>query len=328
MADLFFERAAGVSDLPALDALDSGLRPIIAGGNPFLQNIRMENTTLTARRDNWIRSEQMNVELEGEVDLLYDRQTQDLALVGDLQAVRGSLGFGPRGLRKQFQVDGGTVRFLGTPGLNPDLDLTASEPVRTPEGDRLTIIAEVTGTLVSPRVALRSDEVGFTEDDLLSYLWFGRPTYALTSDQSEAVGAGLAVGLNTLSSGLGTVMTQGLGLDFLGLPFHHPAGSGVAGVAQRQQRARGSGYDGGRDRLLRGRRYLPDAAVPARVGAGRWRGKLPRNPFRVGGVPRVHATILLRGPVLQGSFRGLRRVRSADQEGAGTLDLPRLELLI
>ena len=215
VADLFFERAAGVSDLPALDALDSGLRPIIAGGNPFLQNIRMENTTLTARRDNWIRSEQMNVELEGDVDLLYDRQTQDLALVGDLQAVRGSLGFGPRGLRKQFQVDEGTVRFLGTPGLNPDLDLTASEPVRTPEGDRLTIIAEVTGTLVSPRVTLRSDEAGFTEDDLLSYLWFGRPTYALTSDQSEAVGAGLAVGLNTLSSGLGTVMTQGLGLDFL-----------------------------------------------------------------------------------------------------------------
>ena len=215
VADLFFERAAGMSDLSALDASDFGSLPIIAGGNPFLQNIRLENTTLTARRDNWIRSEQMNVELEGQVDLLYDRQTQDLALVGDLQAVRGSLGFGPRGLRKQFQLDGGTVRFLGTPGINPDLDLTASQPVRTPEGDRLTIIAEVTGTLISPQIVLRSDEGGFTEDDLLSYLWFGRPTYALTSDQSEAVGAGLAVGLNTFSSGLGTVVAQGLGLDFL-----------------------------------------------------------------------------------------------------------------
>ena len=215
VADLFFERSAAVADLPVVDATAFGFRPFIAGENLFLQNIRMENTTLTARRDNWIRSEQMNVELEGELDLLYDRQTQDLALVGALQAVRGSLAFGPRGLRKQFQVDGGTVRFLGTPGINPDLDLTASEPVRTPEGDRLTIIAEITGTLVSPRVALRSDEAGFTEDDLLSYLWFGRPTYALTSDQSEAVGAGMAVGLSTLSSELGAVMTQGLGLDFL-----------------------------------------------------------------------------------------------------------------
>ena len=77
------------------------------------------------------------------------------------------------------------------------------------------IIAAVTGTLLSPRVALRSDEAGFSDDDLLSYLWFGRPTYALTSDQSEAVGAGMAVGLSTLSSELGAVMTQGLGLDFL-----------------------------------------------------------------------------------------------------------------
>ncbi len=215
VVDLFFERSAGLADLPVADTTAFGFRPFIAVENPFLQNIRMENTTLTARRDNWIRSEQMNVELEGDLDLLYDRQSQELALVGVLQAVRGSLAFGPRGLRKQFQVDGGTVRFLGASGFNPDLDITASEPVRTPEGDRLTIIAAVTGTLLSPRVALRSDETGFSEDDLLSYLWFGRPTYALTSDQTEAVGAGMAVGLNIFSSELGTMMTQGLGLDFL-----------------------------------------------------------------------------------------------------------------
>ena len=215
VADLFFERAAGLADLSVADTTAFGFRPLIAGVNPFLQNIRMENTTLTARRDNWIRSEQMDVELEGALELLYDRQTQDLALVGALQAVRGSYAFGPRGLRKQFQVDGGTLRFLGTPGINPDLDLTASEPVRTPEGDRLTIIAGVTGTLIAPRVELRSDEAEFTEDELLSYLWFGRPTYALTSGQSEAVGAGMALGLSGLSSELGNVVTQGLGLDFL-----------------------------------------------------------------------------------------------------------------
>jgi hypothetical protein len=215
VADLFFERAGGLADFPAVGTTAFGSLPIIASENAFLQNIRMENTRLTARRDNWIRSEQMNVELEGSLDLLYDRRTQELALVGALQAVRGSVSFGPQALRKQFQVDGGTVRFLGTSGFNPDLDITASEPVRTPEGDRLTIIAAVTGTLLSPRVTLRSDEPGFSEDDLLSYLWFGRPTYALNSNQSEVVGAGMAVGLSIFNSGLGTVMTQGLGFDFL-----------------------------------------------------------------------------------------------------------------
>jgi autotransporter translocation and assembly factor TamB len=215
VADLFFERSPGLADLPVVDATSFGFIPLVAGGNPFLQNIRLENTTLTARRDNWIRSEEMNVELEGDLDVLYDRQSQDLTLVGALQAVRGSLTFGPLPLRKQFQVDGGTLRFLGTPGINPDLDLTASEPVRTPEGDRLTITASVTGTLISPQLALTSDETGFTEDDLLSYLWFGRPTYALTADQSGAVGAARAVGLSAFSSGLGSVMTQQLGFGFL-----------------------------------------------------------------------------------------------------------------
>ena len=218
VSDLLFERSIGLEDLSVADTTAAVSRSFIGGQSLFLQNIRMENTTLTVRRNTWIRGEEMNVQLSGEVDLLYDRQSQDLALVGTLEAVRGSFGLGRRALRKQVQVDGGTLRFLGTPGINPDLDITGRELIRTPEGDRLTIIASVTGTLLAPRVELSSDEVGFSEEELLSYLWFGRPTYALTSDQSEAVGAGMAIGLNTLSSELGAVMAEGLDfLDYLSI---------------------------------------------------------------------------------------------------------------
>ena len=220
VSDLFFERSAGLAASSAVDTTALGFRPFIAGENPFLQNIRMENTTLTVRRDSWIRSELMNVELDGELDLLYDRQNQDLALVGSLGAVRGSYLYGLSAFRRQFQVDGGTLRFLGTPGIDPDLNLTATNDIRTPEGDRFTITAAVTGTLVSPRVALSSEEPGFTEDDLLSYLWFGRPTYALTSGQSQALGTAAigalgTLGLSSFSNQLGAVVTQELGLDFL-----------------------------------------------------------------------------------------------------------------
>ena len=219
VSDLFFERRAGVVDLTLADTTAVRFQPFIGGQNPFLQNIRMENTTLTVRRNTWIRSEVMDVELDGELDLLYDRQTQDLALVGSLEAIRGSYALGVGYLRRQFQVDGGTVRFLGTPGFNPDLNLTASNDIRTPEGDRFTITAGVTGTLLSPRVALSSEEPGFTEDDLLSYLWFGRPSYALTSGQSQTLGTAAAatvtLGLSSFSNELGTVVTQGLGLDYL-----------------------------------------------------------------------------------------------------------------
>jgi len=220
VSDLFFERSAGLAASSVVDTTAVGFRPFIAGENPFLQNIRMENTSLTVRRDNWIRSELMDVELDGELDVLYDRQNQDLALVGSLEAIRGSYSVGYSAFRRQFQVDGGTLRFLGTPGIDPDLDLTATYDVRTPEGDQLTIIAGVTGTLVSPRVAFSSEESGFNEDDLLSYLWFGRPTYALTSGQSQALGTAAigalgTLGLSSFSNQLGAAVTQELGLDFL-----------------------------------------------------------------------------------------------------------------
>ena len=158
------------------------------------------------------------MELDGDLQVLYDRLTQDLALVGTLQAVRGSYGaFG-----RQFQVQGGTLRFLGTPGINPDLNIQASNRVRSAQGESFDIIAGVTGTLVSPRIGLSSDQAGITEDDLLSYLYFGRPTYALTSGQSRAVGAallgsGMTLGISTLSNRLGAAVAQGLGLgvDYL-----------------------------------------------------------------------------------------------------------------
>ena len=224
VSDLFFERSAALADLSPLDATAGGSQPFAASQNLFLQNIRMENTTLTVQRDSWIRGEQMSVELDGQLEVLYDRQSQDLTLVGVLEAVRGSYALeilGSSGFTRQFQVAGGTVQFLGTPGFNPDLGLTAEHDIRTPEGDRFTIIAEVTGTLLSQRVALRSDEPGFTEDDLLSYLLFGRPSYALTSGQNQAFAPALAAGLGTLglssfSNQLGAAVIQGLGLDFLG----------------------------------------------------------------------------------------------------------------
>ena len=214
------QRSTEVVDLtdPTFEIVDTtlvNLRPLLVGRNPFLRNIRMENMNLTVRRDTWLRSDRMNVELDGQLEVLYDRLTQDLALVGALEAVRGSYGaFG-----RQFQVDGGTLRFLGTPGINPDLDITASNQIRSTQGERFIINAAVTGTLVSPRVGLTSDEAGFTEDDLLSYLYFARPTYALTSGQSQALGATDAIlgsvgafGLSNFSNQLGAT-AQGLGLN-------------------------------------------------------------------------------------------------------------------
>ncbi len=216
-----FQRAVNVVDLLAsVDATQIDLSSVLGGSNRFLENVRMENTTLTVQRDSWIRSARMNVELDGQLDVLWDRQTQELALVGELEALRGSYG----ALGRQFQVDTGTLRFLGTGGINPTLNISASNNVRSSVGDRFGITASVTGTLEAPRISLSSDQAGFTEDDLLSHLYFGRPTYALTSGQNQAVnsmgailGSGATLGLSTFSNELGSAMARELGVDYLSI---------------------------------------------------------------------------------------------------------------
>jgi len=216
-----FQRAVDVVDLLAsVDTTQIDLSSVLESSNRFLENVRMENTTLTVQRNSWIRSARMNVELDGQLDVLWDRQTQELALVGELEALRGSYG----ALGRQFQVDGGTLRFLGTRGINPTLNISASNNIRSSVGDRFGITASVTGTLEAPRINLSSDQAGFTEDDLLSHLYFGRPAYALTSGQNQAVnsmgailGSGATLGLSTFSNELGSAMARELGVDYLSI---------------------------------------------------------------------------------------------------------------
>ena len=216
-----FQRAANVVDLLAsIETTQIDLSTVLEDSNRFLENVRMENTTLTVQRNSWIRSARMNVELDGQLGVLWDRQTQELALVGELEALRGSYG----ALGRQFQVDTGTLRFLGTSGINPTMNISASNNVRSSVGDRFGITASVTGTLEAPRISLTSDQAGFTEDDLLSHLYFGRPTYALTSGQNQAVnsmgailGSGATLGLSTFSNELGSAMAKELGVDYLSI---------------------------------------------------------------------------------------------------------------
>ncbi|MEE8146242.1 MAG: translocation/assembly module TamB domain-containing protein, partial [Longimicrobiales bacterium] len=224
-----FQRATEVVDLDDeafLDPVDPtlvDLRPLLGGANPFLRNIRMEDLTLSVARDTWIRSEVMNVELGGELQVLYDRQAQDLAMVGNLEAVRGTY----QVLGRQFQVTDGSIQFVGTSGINPNLDIQADNRIRTADGRRFTITANLTGTLLTPHVSFTSDQAELDDADLLSYLVFGRPSYAIASGQSAQVrgaasallGSGLTLGLSTFSNRLGSELARGLGLgvDYLSI---------------------------------------------------------------------------------------------------------------
>jgi translocation and assembly module TamB len=202
---------------------EAELRPMVeASQNPFLQHLRLA-VELSMSRGSWLRGKDMNVEMDGDLQVFWDRNERDLAMVGELQAVRGYYTV----LGRQFQVQDGGVSFIGTPGVNPNLEIEAFHRLRTREQDDLEIIATVEGTLLSPRVSLSSNaSFGMDQSDLVSYLIFGRPTYALASSQNSSVrgAAGSLLGaatanlaLGTVGSQLGSVVARDFGLDYLAI---------------------------------------------------------------------------------------------------------------
>lgn len=226
-----FVRSAEVVDLTdprifqVVDTTALASRPLLAGiRNPFLQNLRVD-VDLSVPRDTWLRSEQMNVEIGGDLLVRYDRVSRDVVMVGELEALRGSYTV----LGRRFDVQGGTVGFIGTPGVNPTLDIQAVSRIRRVDGDPLDVTATVEGTLIQPRVALSSDDQGIAESDLVSYLIFGRPSYELATGQEAwlggaagslvgaATGAGVTFVSGTLAARLGAALSQQIGLDYLSI---------------------------------------------------------------------------------------------------------------
>ncbi|MFW6193138.1 MAG: translocation/assembly module TamB domain-containing protein, partial [Gemmatimonadota bacterium] len=157
-----FQRGDQVVDLsdPELYALVDTTtlaeqRVLARAQDPFMQNLRTD-VTVRVGPDLWFRSTNLAVELEGEVDVRMDRAQGDLAVFGDLQLVRGNYLFTRGPLSRQLRITGGTLEFVGTPGMNPNLDVTAEHRTRTAEGP-LEVRTQITGTMLSPTLAFTSD---------------------------------------------------------------------------------------------------------------------------------------------------------------------------
>ncbi|MDP3774299.1 MAG: translocation/assembly module TamB domain-containing protein [Gemmatimonadales bacterium] len=208
-------------------ALAADLAPPVQ--SVFLDSLRIEGLTVAMGPDVWLRSHEANIQLSGEFQVA--KAVEDglprYRLDGTLNAVRGTYRLTLPATSKEFQVTRGTVRFFGTPDLNPELDIAAQHTLRTLQGGQLVVRAIIGGTLLVPRLTLESDQrPPLSETELVSYLLFGRPSADLvqsgsgTRNQVEILKgtvASLAAGEleQTLVGGLG------LPLDYLAI---RPAG--------------------------------------------------------------------------------------------------------
>ncbi|MEJ2502296.1 MAG: translocation/assembly module TamB domain-containing protein [Gemmatimonadota bacterium] len=220
---------------------------------PFLDNMLLTGVTVTTDRDFWLRSRELNVEVSGSLGVEIDRQIDDLRLTGTLAAVDGSYALElVQGLPvRVFEIRQGTVEFVGTPGIDPNLEIAAGYRVRRAQGDPLDVVAEVTGTLQDPRVTLTSDsDLPVGQSDLASYILFGRSGAELTQAESDVLsvgGLGYAIGFaRPVVTGLVSTELQralagtGLPIDYVALTtpeygYQYWRDYGLLGMLQNTQ---------------------------------------------------------------------------------------------
>jgi hypothetical protein len=217
-------------DPSLLSLVDTSLvavRPLLASSqNTFVRNLQVRNLQVVVGNDAWLRSRDMDVEVTGDLTVSLDRREQDIRLIGALNVERGTYTlYYPPIQSRRFQVREGSIEFPGTPGIDPNLTITAAYRARA-RGQSLDVLAIVGGTLQNPRVRLTSDaQPPISESDLASYLFFGVPTWEVASTGGPGAADVRAIAdralrpsmLGYASSGLQTLVQSAGLLDYVSL---------------------------------------------------------------------------------------------------------------
>lgn len=174
---------------------DTAFAPAAGGGAAaLLAGLNAQDLTVVIGERVMIESAEARVQIGGELAL--ERAAGATRVYGELQALRGTYRFQAGPFVREFDIVSGSVRFFGTPDLNPAIDIRAANEVRTVDasGRALTIFVDVTGTLASPRVQLSSDtRPPLPESELLSILITGRRATGVGQFFDPAVAQGLLV---------------------------------------------------------------------------------------------------------------------------------------
>jgi translocation and assembly module TamB len=169
-----------------VDTAVAANRELLPGQSPLLAGLRAD-VDVEVSRDTWVRRSDANVEVfsDGPLRVHVDRRAQALTLTGVVSTERGEYEF----LGKRFQIRRGSANFIGSPDLNPILQITAEQPVQLAGQQTFNIQVIIGGTLDNPRITLQSDrQPPISQSDLLSYLAFSRSSSSLIPFQGQGQG--------------------------------------------------------------------------------------------------------------------------------------------
>jgi len=198
-----------------LDTTQTSDRDLFPAESPLLANLRVD-IALSVRHDTWVRNREANVEIYTEAPVSVHAEQEALVLVGAVTTDRGEYSF----LSKRFQISRGSAMFIGSPDLNPTLQITGEYQVQVPSRGAINIRVLIGGTMRKPKLSLESDaQPPRTQSELLSLLAFGQSATSLLAFNSSSIpgnaatsdlfGAGAQLAVRRLESvALGVAVEQ------------------------------------------------------------------------------------------------------------------------
>lgn len=192
------EGAAQVPVLTGIRRKPAAGRPRISGdglaavGGSLFDLIRLD-IALKAADEIYVSG--MGLESEWMADIVLRGTTLAPRVTGEIELVRGTLGFAGR----SFELQEGRVTFPTGDAYDPAIRLLASDTIET-----VTVSVAVSGRASNPQIAF-SSVPGLPQDEIVSRILFGDSITSLSPLQAVQ----LASSLNTLSSGGGGLSPLG-----------------------------------------------------------------------------------------------------------------------
>ncbi len=205
------KKVIGAGDPALFSVIDTSLtvqRELFPAQSAMFKNLRVD-VDFSVQRNTWVRSRDANVEVFTDGPMQVRVVGDALTLTGAIDADRGEYTF----LSKRFQIKRGSALFIGTPDLNPTLQITAEYQVKQ-AGPSTNIRVLIGGTLESPRISLESDaQPPLSQSDLLTYLAFGEKSSTLLQFGQSSLNATTGGNLINVASSRLAGIALGVALD-------------------------------------------------------------------------------------------------------------------
>jgi translocation and assembly module TamB len=199
--------AAAVATLTGIRRKTKAGRPRVSGDADAITSLPSNwklDIRLTAPDELYVTG--MGLESEWGTDLRITGTSDAPRIAGDMELVRGTLGFAGR----SFELESGRISFNGGPASNPSIRVAAASEV-----DGTTVRVNIRGTGQNPDISFSSTPA-LPQDEIMARILFGNSIGELSAIQAVQ----LAGSLNALRGGAGGlnplgVLQSATGLDRL-----------------------------------------------------------------------------------------------------------------